>query len=77
VTTDATYRAQLSPRSIETLRSQGDLLTAAEVARLERDVDFDAIVALRRADERAKDPDARVPLLPTWRASLERHFSTR
>jgi predicted HD phosphohydrolase len=70
VATDTAYRAQLSPRSIETLQLQGDALDPSEVAALAADPDLDAILALRRADERAKDPDARPPALATWRSHL-------
>jgi len=71
VATDAAYRAQLSPRSIETLRVQGDALDASAIAALARDPELSAIIALRRADERAKDPDAHPPALQTWRPLLE------
>jgi predicted HD phosphohydrolase len=70
VTTDPAYRGRLSARSIETLAAQGDALADAELAELAADPDRDAILDLRRADERAKDPDARVPDLESWRALL-------
>jgi len=70
VTTDPTYRARLSRRSVETLAAQGDALADAELAALAADPDRDAILALRRADERAKDPSARVPDLESWRTLL-------
>jgi predicted HD phosphohydrolase len=70
VTTDPSYRSQLSARSIETLELQGETLDDLAVARLRRDPDLDAILALRRADEQAKDRDARPPGLDTWRALL-------
>ena len=54
VATDPAYRAQLSPRSVETLRLQGDALDAAAIAALAADPDLDAILALRRADERGQ-----------------------
>lgn len=71
VSTDATYRARLSDRSALTLQVQGDALDELGRARLERDRDFDAILALRRADERAKVPDAVVADPETWRPVLE------
>ena len=70
VTTDPAYRATLSRRSTETLAAQGDALADAELAALAADPDRDAILELRRADERAKDPQARVPDLESWRALL-------
>jgi predicted HD phosphohydrolase len=70
VATDRAYRAQLSPRSIETLLLQGDALDARSIAVLASDPDLGAILALRRADERAKDPRARPPALDSWRPVL-------
>ncbi len=70
--TDPAYRGRLSPRSVETLRVQGGALEPAAVAALADDPDVDAILALRRADERAKDLDARPPGLDSWRPLLER-----
>jgi predicted HD phosphohydrolase len=71
VATDPEYRGRLSPRSIETLRMQGDAFDAADIARLAAHPDLAAILALRRADERAKDPAATPPDLDTWRPLLE------
>ena len=71
VATDPAYRAQLSARSIETLRLQGDALDDSAVAALAADPDLDAIIALRRADEQAKDPAAQPPPLAGWRPLLE------
>jgi len=71
VATDPAYRDRLSPRSIETLAAQGGALAHDEQANLATDPDLDAILALRRADERAKDPQASPPPLASWRAVLE------
>ena len=71
VTTDPAYRGLLSVRSVETLVAQGDALADADLEALAADPDLDAILDLRRADERAKDPNARVPGLETWSALLE------
>jgi predicted HD phosphohydrolase len=71
VATDPGYRARLSPRSIETLQLQGDALDPAEIAALASDPDLDAILALRRADEAAKDPTARPAALAAWRPLLQ------
>lgn len=68
--TDAQYRSRLSRRSIQTLADQGDALTGKEIHALEHDPDLAAILALRRADEQAKDPDAVVPGLEFWEAQL-------
>ena len=56
VTTDPAYRGLLSVRSVETLAAQGDALADADLAALAADPDLAAILDLRRADERAKDP---------------------
>jgi predicted HD phosphohydrolase len=71
VATDLEYRSRLSPRSIETLHLQGDRLEPSAIATLKADPDLPAILALRRADESAKDPDAHPPALETWRPRLE------
>jgi predicted HD phosphohydrolase len=71
VTTDPAYRSQLSLRSAETLAEQGDALADADLAALAVDPDLAAILELRRADERAKDPSARVQSLDTWRVTLD------
>jgi predicted HD phosphohydrolase len=70
VTTDPEYRGRLSRRSTETLLVQGDALADADLVALASDPDRDAILELRRADERAKDPSARVPDLESWRPLL-------
>src|SRR4029077_16709121 len=70
VATDPSYGAALSNRSTETLADQGGPLDEAELARLRADPDLDAILALRRADERAKVRGARVRGLDTWRPLL-------
>ncbi len=71
VTTDPGYRNVLSVRSVETLAMQGDALADTDLAALGDDPDLAAILDLRRADERAKDPTARVPGLDSWGATLE------
>jgi predicted HD phosphohydrolase len=71
VATDSEYRAQLSPRSIETLADQGDALGTVDLAQMAIDPDLDAMLALRRADERAKDPSAPVAGLDSWRPLLQ------
>ena len=70
VTTDPKYRRRLSPRSAETLAMQGEALADAELRTLAADPDLAAMLDLRRADERAKDPDALVSGLETWRPLL-------
>jgi predicted HD phosphohydrolase len=70
VTNDPGYRRRLSARSAETLAIQGDALADAEMAALAADPDLGAILDLRRADERAKDPEALVSGLESWRPLL-------
>jgi hypothetical protein len=50
---------------------QGDALADGELAALGEDPDLAAILELRRADERAKEPTARVPGLDAWSTKLE------
>jgi len=71
VTTDPRYRHRLSPRSLETLRLQGGLLDPEERAAFLNSPDRDACLTLRRADDAAKAPGARVPGLGHWRGTLE------
>ncbi len=71
VATDPAYRARLSPRSLETLESQGGALDPSALEALASDPDLGAILALRRADEMAKDPEAQPLTLDTWRPLLE------
>jgi predicted HD phosphohydrolase len=70
VTIEPAYRTGLSLRSAQTLSTQGDALADADLAALAAHRDLAAILELRRADERAKDPTARVPELETWRSIL-------
>ena len=70
VATDPYYRAHLSTRSVETLAGQGEALDDTEVRRMAAMPDLDAVIALRRADDAAKDPDAEPPRLETWPSLL-------
>lgn len=76
VTVDASYRDRLSARSIATLRTQGGLFDPAERAAFEGRPDFDALLALRRADDDAKDPGRAVAPLEHWRATVAELTST-
>ena len=66
VTTRPEYRALLSEDSIMTLAAQGGDLTEAEVATFTTNPWWEAMVALRIADDGAKDPHAVVPSLEHW-----------
>ena len=70
VTTDATYRECLSPRSLATLRGQGGLLDPTERTAFEQRSEFDALLALRRADDGAKEHGRAVPSLEHWRDAV-------
>ncbi len=70
VTVDADYLRVLSPQSIATLEVQGGPMDPTEVREFERRPDFEACVALRRADDDAKVPGKDVPPLTHWRATL-------
>lgn len=71
VTVDGSYRERLSEGSTRTLAEQGASMTADELSRFRSSPFFGAMVQLRRADEAAKDPAARVPGLDTWLPTLE------
>lgn len=77
VTHDPAYRAALSPVSVATLAAQGDALGARAAAAFARHRWFAAAVALRRADDAAKDPFAVVPGLAHWRATVEAQARAR
>jgi predicted HD phosphohydrolase len=66
VSTRPEYRAVLSADSIMTLEAQGGDLTADEIRMFESHPDWRAMVALRVADDAAKDPRAVVPGLDHW-----------
>jgi predicted HD phosphohydrolase len=66
VAQDPTYTAALSPRSVQSLTSQGGVLSSNELAVLDRSHDLDALVTLRRADDAAKVVGAQVPSLLSW-----------
>jgi predicted HD phosphohydrolase len=70
VTVDATYRDQLTPRSLATLRAQGGLLDPEERAAFLARPDADALVALRHADDAAKDPERTTAGLEHWTLAL-------
>ncbi|HEY7105544.1 MAG TPA: metal-dependent phosphohydrolase [Acidimicrobiia bacterium] len=72
LTTDPSYRARLSARSEVTLAFQGGVMAADECRRFEQDPDGDDLVALRRADDDAKERGKVVPGLDRWRAVIER-----
>lgn len=67
VTVEPEYRALLSPTSIATLQYQGGPMDADELDRFESAADYDALVALRRADDAAKMPDVDAGALEDWR----------
>lgn len=77
VATDPAYVGRLSERSVVTLAFQGGPLDADAVAAFASSPDFEATLALRRADETAKDPDAVVPPLEHWMPALERVVAAR
>jgi predicted HD phosphohydrolase len=71
VVADASYRARLSERSIETLAAQGGPVSEAERRVFEAEPHFDALVTLRWADDDAKVPGRQVPALDAWRPVVD------
>ena len=66
VTTDPSYRGQLSEGSVISLAEQGDAFGPDELAAFEASGERDAAVSLRRADDEAKVVGLRVPGLDRW-----------
>lgn len=71
VAEDAGYLAELSTGSCRTLEVQGGAMTPEEARVFEATVHFEALVALRHADESAKDPAAIAPTLESWLPVLD------
>ena len=70
VATDASYQAALSPGSIITLDAQGGPLSPDEILMVEQRHDWSAAVALRRADDGAKQVGVVVADLDHWIPAL-------
>lgn len=66
VSSDPDYRELLSEISVVTLTLQGGEMTASERSAFETGEHFEALVALRRADDAAKVPGCRVEGLKRW-----------
>jgi predicted HD phosphohydrolase len=77
VTTDREYRARLSETSVLTLAFQGGDMDEAERRAFEGGEHFQALVALRRADDAAKVPGHVVPGLRSWRSTLDQLAAAR
>lgn len=71
VTTDPSYLETLSPHSTVTLEHQGGVLDHDELLAMRADPELRAVLALRRADDRAKVPGRDVPDLEHWRPVVE------
>jgi predicted HD phosphohydrolase len=69
--TDPAHRATFSTASTASLASQGGPMTAPEVAAFRRHPLAAAAVALRRADDDAKEPDRPTSDLDHWRSVLD------
>ena len=77
VTTDPTYRQALSVRSVQSLVRQGGDLDEPARRAIDGSPDRRALLALRRADDRAKAPDAVVPPIGHWRPVVEQLVAAR
>jgi gamma-butyrobetaine dioxygenase len=64
------YLGQLSEASVYTLSVQGGPMSDAEAREFEREPYAAAAIAVRRWDDRAKDPQATAPGFPRYRALL-------
>ena len=65
------FRDWPSPGQFVDIQRENHSFDELAIARLSRDADIADILILRRADERAKDPNANVPGLEDWRPALE------
>ncbi|MGW4353666.1 HD domain-containing protein [Nocardia sp. NPDC004582] len=74
--TDSAHAAALSESSQRTLVAQGGPMTAAEIATFEREPDFAAAIALRRADDAGKVVGLVVQPLESWLPVIERVATT-
>jgi predicted HD phosphohydrolase len=72
VLTEPGYADLLSARSVQTLAWQGGPADDDVARAVESSPDRDALLALRRADDRAKVPDAAVAPLESWRPVVAR-----
>jgi predicted HD phosphohydrolase len=70
ITFDPRYAAVLSAASTETLERQGGRMTSREARGFAADRDFASAIALRRADDEAKDPTRATSSLASWRGKL-------
>ncbi len=70
VTRDAHYQSLLSTDSIMTLAQQGGEMTETELRWFESLEHWEAMVELRRADDKAKVADAIVPALDAYTTQL-------
>ncbi len=71
VATDPGYREALSETSRRTLERQGGPMLPGEVAEFESNPGWREAAELRRWDDLAKDPDARVPPLEAYEDDLK------
>jgi [1-hydroxy-2-(trimethylamino)ethyl]phosphonate dioxygenase len=71
VYSDASYRARLSPASLQSLALQGGSCTPAEARELEANPFFQDAISLRRWDDAAKIPGLVVPQLEEYRDRIE------
>jgi len=70
-TTDPTYLSQLSPASVITLKLQGGLLAADEVAGFEAEPGYREAVLVRRCDDRGKVAGLATQRLGDYRQLLQ------
>ena len=74
-TVDPSYRSILSEPSIQSLMLQGGTLSAQEVEEFEAHEFHNAIVMVRRFDDRAKDPDMVTPDIEHFLPYVEKCIS--
>ena len=72
---DAEYAGKLSEVSVESLRRQGGPMDAEEAAEFARAPWFGEKIRLRKRDDQAKIPGAKVPELDSYRDMMITHLS--
>ena len=73
---DASYYAQLSDASKQSLQYQGGPYTDAQAAEFEQSTEWaKEILAVRQFDDAAKEPGLQVPPLGSYRTMVSQHLS--
>lgn len=75
LTRDSKYYNTLSYASQQTLIQQGGVMSAKEAEEFEKHLYFKELIAIRYADDGAKDPNAQVPPLEHYKNLIIEHLN--